>query len=195
MNPTFYPGYVHATEIHATRLTVDERIAYVPSTLISAQKPATISGLSPYSNLSDWNEIADVNSNFDNVTGIYTVPEEGFYQISAIINYKLTSPLTTQLTGQPPLFEVVDADTNEVYLSGSLPTLDLNIADLLTLRVVLTNGQVILHGSVNLDLDTNLILRYNSNGFSINSNIDFVNTTLDIVQISEKIPDNGGKKP
>lgn len=102
-------------------------------------------------------------------TGIFTVPVTGFYAFKININYNTTAAINAQLGGGvDPAFFLRRTAVGVVDLtSGNFPLVNVNIALLLTLRVILGNGQVNLTGDFHLNAGDTIALIYSADGLPI----------------------------
>lgn len=107
----------------------------------------------------------DTASEFDVTTGQYVVPETGRYAVKATVNYTTAAVSVSLGALVNPRFEV--KTTTETLLVGNLPVLDVNIAAVLTARVVLASGQVVMTGDVSLTAGDVVELAYNADGMTI----------------------------
>jgi len=152
-------------------LAITGNITVGPRLLVSAINPTNSFALNTTTNLTNWTEIVDTNSNFDSPSGVYTVPETGYYELNLVANYTTSSALTTQLTGSTPSFQIIDSGTNAVLLSSSLPTLNISLALILTINELLTTGQVTINGVISLTQGQTILPRYFANSVSITTTI------------------------
>jgi len=101
---------------------------------------------------------------------VFTVPATGRYSVKATINYTTVAALSVQLgTGVYPSFRV--RRTSPVVtelITGIFPVLNVNIALLLTLRVILGSGEITLAGDVELNAGDTVVLVYAADTLTIN---------------------------
>lgn len=112
-------------------------------------------------------------SGFNPTTGIYTVAEDGRYNINAIINYNTTAAISVGLgPSVNPSFvvrRIVPTATD--LLTGLFPMINTNIALVLNLRAILGSSTVTLSGDVFLEQGDQIGIFYEANGLNIGINI------------------------
>ena len=105
-------------------------------------------------------------------TGVFTAPVTGRYAFKVTITYAQTTALTAQLgAGVDPAFRLQRTNVPTTLIAGHVPILNVNIALLLTLRVILGNGEVALVSDVALNAGDTIELQYVADGLTINLNI------------------------
>ena len=113
------------------------------------------------------------HASFDPATGLFTVPTTGRYAFKVTINCANTGAVgAQQAAGVDPAFvlrRTAPVVTN--LIAGQFPLLNVNIALLLSLRVILGDGQVVLAGDVELNAGDVVALQYVSDGLTISLNI------------------------
>ncbi len=115
---------------------------------------------------------------FDEVNGIYTVPADGRYHISATINYQTTAALTIGIGADVnPAFIVRNLTTNEDLVTGLFPVLNIALL-VLTTRVILGNGTVTLTADVQLSANDQIALLYEADDLSIELNLGSPNNPI-----------------
>ncbi|WP_407312966.1 hypothetical protein [Desulfosporosinus sp. SB140] len=135
------------------------------SAFLSAVSTASSTQLTGWTVTSPYYNIAT----FDEVTGNYTVPSTGTYAIEATVNYSTTAEITVSLgAGITPSFVVSrTSPTVTDLISGLFPVLNVNVALVLTLRTILSDGTVTLTGSVELTAGDVVGLFYVANGLTV----------------------------
>lgn len=126
--------------------------------------------------LTGWTDIVpDALNAFDNITGTYTAPEDGDYQVELTINFETSVPLNVSPSlNDVPTAEIYDIDTGEHILSSFFPALStiIMIPPLSTgdppievpISPLLNKGQVIINAVVPLRSGQRIRVRINSNG-------------------------------
>jgi len=106
--------------------------------------------------------------NFNNSSGSFTVPSNGKYSISTIINYSVGGAILSQLgVGVNPGFSIVrTSPVVSTLISGPIPLLNVNIILVLSLRTILAAGQVVISGDVQLLSGDVIGIRYVPDGFN-----------------------------
>jgi hypothetical protein len=86
------------------------------------------------------------------------------------INYKTNGAITAQIgsTVNPTFIIRRTSPTTTDLVTGYVPVFNVNIALLLNLRVLISVGQVVMTGDVNLSQNDIVGLFYNSDGLTIN---------------------------
>jgi collagen type I/II/III/V/XI/XXIV/XXVII alpha len=115
---------------------------------------------------------------FDEAAGTYTVPASGKYSVKITINYTAPSPASSTLgSGIDPGF--ILRRTSPVVttlLAGNMPVFNVNITLVLTLRTILSTGQVIMVGDVDLTVGDVIGLFYVADGLNLGLNLSGNNT-------------------
>ncbi len=151
--------------------------------------------------LAKWTDIVpDALGIFDNLTGTFTAPESGDYQIELTVNFKTSVPLPVSLNlVDVPIVEVYDIDSGNHILSSFLPTVSLivpvppqssgEVGVDVPVASILGAGQVIINAIVPLIAGQRIRIRAVTNGLiypfiGVIPSIDFspagVDTTLAI---------------
>jgi hypothetical protein len=103
-------------------------------------------------------------------TGVWTVPVTGTYWVSAQINYATTAALTVAIGASvDPAFVIRRAGVN--LLAGRLPILNVNIALVLTTRVILGSDGITVPGDLQLTAGDQLTLVYVADGLGLTLNL------------------------
>ena len=140
----------------------------------------TAAGVSSSQIIDDWTTSPPYygHPNFNEVTGIFTVPETGRYHISATVSYQTTAALSIGLADDVnPAFVVRNLTTNEDLVSGLFPILNTSLL-VLTTRVILGNGTVTLTADVELTADDEIALLYESSGLTLSLNLGGANSPI-----------------
>lgn len=140
----------------------------------------TAAGVSSTQIIDDWTISPPYygHPNFNEVTGIFTVPETGRYHISATVSYQTTAALSIGLADDVnPAFVVRNLTTNEDLVSGLFPILNTSLL-VLTTRVILGNGTVTLTADVELTADDEIALLYESSGLTLSLNLGGANSPI-----------------
>lgn len=123
-----------------------------------------------------WSDLI-VNSNklFDKITGTYTVPMTGYYQVELTVNYETSVPLPVSTTlNNVPTIEIYDVCTNQILLSSQFPTLYIIVPippfcsespcfDV-PVTSILSKAQVIINAVICLKKGQRIRIRANTNG-------------------------------
>jgi hypothetical protein len=122
------------------------------------------------SQISAFSTLYDDGSGLDPVTGNYTIPANGIYRVSAVVNYSTTAAVSVNLgAGVDPRIAVTV--NGEERLTGLFPLLNVNVPLVLTLRAILGNGAVVISGDIPLTAGDVLGLQYVSDGLAIGLNL------------------------
>lgn len=106
------------------------------------------------------------------VTGVFTAPATARYAFKATITYAQTATITAQIAaGVNPAFRLRRTNVATTLIAGQVPVLDVNVALVLTLRVILGAGEVALAGDVELNAGDTVELQWVADGLTINLNI------------------------
>ncbi len=118
--------------------------------------------------LNTWSaSIPSYNSgDFNTISGDFTVPSTGKYKFTIIINYS-TGTLTSQLgiSVNPGFVLRRTVPSTFDLISSPLPLINVNIALLLTLRIILASAQIVLVGDLELSIGDVIGLIYDADGF------------------------------
>lgn len=78
----------------------------------------------PFVVLFGWDDIIiDAGNDFDNPTGIYTAPQDGDYEVTLVVNYETSVPLTVDFDlANVPTIEIFDVETDLRILGSQFPT-------------------------------------------------------------------------
>ncbi|SDE48918.1 hypothetical protein SAMN04487996_105183 [Dyadobacter soli] len=149
---------------------------------------ATLASLSVTgsSTIAGYNQLYADGTGLNTVAGTYTVPTTGRYHVSATVNYSTLAALAVTLgAGVNPriALRVNNAET----LSGLFPILNVNVVLVLTLRVILGSGTVVIAGDLPLNAGDVLDLQYIANGLTLNVNLGGTGTTNGIVWSVRKL--------
>lgn len=105
-------------------------------------------------------------------TGVFTAPATARYAFKVTLTYAQTAAITAQLgAGVDPAFRLQRTNVATTLIAGQVPILNVNIALLLTLRVILGNGEVVLAGDIELNAGDTVELQYVADGLALNLNI------------------------
>lgn len=117
-------------------------------------------------------------TNWNELIGIYTVPETGKYQLQAVINYETTAAISVNLTPNDLLGFFAIRQNSKPIATGNLPLLNISFANL-AIKAVLGSGQVIMETDVFLEKGDLLDVSYvgANSGFSINIPINLGNSS------------------
>jgi hypothetical protein len=123
------------------------------------------------------------STGFDELTGNYTVPATGTYSIKATINYAATAAISLSLgAGVNPYFVVRKTSPVPTDLvAGHMPIFNVNVALVLTLRTIVSNGVVTLEGEVDLDAGDIIGLFYEADGLTVSLDLGSPEVTPGIV--------------
>lgn len=112
------------------------------------------------------------DAGFDQIAGNYIIPETGRYAIKAVINYSTLAALSLSLgPGVNPAFVIRrTSPTTTDFITGLFPVVDISVL-ILTIRVVLGNGNIVLTSDVQLNSGDVIGLFYESSGLNVNINI------------------------
>lgn len=149
---------------------------------------ATLASLSVTGNstISGYNQLYADGTGFNGPAGTYTVPTTGRYRVSATVNYSTLAALAVSLgAGVNP--RVALRVNNTETLSGLFPILNVNVVLVLTLRVILGSGTVVIAGDLPLNAGDVLDLQYIANGLTVNVNLGGTGTTNGIVWSVRKL--------
>lgn len=105
-----------------------------------------------------WSEYLDVSGNFDHINGIYTVPDDGLYEISLVINYN-SNVLSTDQTGRP-YFGIWDATTKTILFLSQIPFLTLGDNS-----TIIQWGQSVIDNSIKLTKGQKIQIIYVANDY------------------------------
>lgn len=149
---------------------------------------ATLSSLSVSANslISGYNQLYADGTGLNTAAGTYTVPTTGTYRVSATVNYSTLAALSLSLgAGVNP--KIAFRRNGTETLSGLFPILNVNVALVLTLRVILGSGTVVIAGDVPLNAGDVVDLQYVANGLTVNLNLGGTGTTNGIVWSVRKL--------
>ncbi|WP_169810124.1 collagen-like triple helix repeat-containing protein, partial [Paenibacillus antarcticus] len=145
----------------------------VALTGFSAQRATT--SVSASSQLGNWTVTNPyfTGTGFNTLTGDYTVPTTGRYELKAVISFSTTATISVAIgAGVNPSFVIRrTSPTVTDLVSGLFPVLDVNIALLLNLRTILGDASVTLTADVILNAGDVIGLFYVSGGLTIGLNI------------------------
>lgn len=123
--------------------------------------------------LQGWSDVVpDALHSFDKSTGTFTAPEDGDYQISLVVNFKVSDFLSIPPPGtEIPYIEIYDPDAPCGHvLSSAFPVTYVVVQNpstgepAITILAVLLTGQVVINGVVPLKACQRLRLRACTNG-------------------------------
>lgn len=138
-------------------------------------KGASMSGVSGTTQVTGFNPSLSEKSSagiFNEATGVFTAPSSGRYRMTAVVNYKTTAALSASLgAGVDPYLELrkINSPTSTLAM-GYLPTLNLALL-VLTTRVILGTGTVVLTGDYYLNAGDQVGLFYVANGLTVSLNL------------------------
>jgi len=152
----------------------------IPVVLGIAAASAPIPIIGDTVDLGGWVDLTpDALGLFDNLTGTYTVPENGDYQIELTINYETSVSLPVSiLLNNVPFIEIYDIDSSDHILGSQFPTVSLVIpipplssGDIpvdVSVAALLGKGQVIINAVVPLIAGQRIRVRAVTNGLTFN---------------------------
>ena len=130
---------------------------------------STATAMASTATFTNWSVAAPFfgHAGFDSASGLFTVPETGYYRINGQANYKMASALAISLgSGVDPQISI-DRNGTPVVV-GNLPIFNVNVALVLTLRTLLTSATVPVQADLYLTAGDTISMSYNANGLSLN---------------------------
>ena len=120
--------------------------------------------------LTNWSTAAPYypHASFNAATGTFTAPTTGRYGFKVTINYG-AGTLTANIggTADPAFFLRRNSPVTTNLIAGNLEVIDVNIALVLTLRIIPSNGQVVMTGDVLLNAGDTVVVLYFSDGLNV----------------------------
>lgn len=136
--------------------------------------PFTLPSGSTNTQLTGWS-VTDpyyTGTGFNASSGNFVVPTTGKYSVKIEINYSASTISTATASTISPAFILQrSASPGTALLSGNIPILNVNIALVLNLRVIVSTGQVILTGDLNLTSGDTIQLVYVPDGLTVPLNL------------------------
>ncbi|SIQ99625.1 hypothetical protein SAMN05880570_3283 [Paenibacillus sp. RU4T] len=145
--------------------------------------------MSASTQLTNWTTASPfyTGTGFNATTGNYTVPTTGRYSILATISYSTTASLTASIGASvSPQFVIMrSSPTTTNLVTGNFPVLDVNVALVLTLRVILGTATVTMTGEYSLNAGDVIGIYYVANGLTVNLNLGGASTAVTTWAIHE----------
>ena len=136
--------------------------------------PVVAAVIGDFVDFTGWTDIVpDVFDAFDNVTGIYTTPEDGDYQVELVVNYQINTPIpipSNDLSFVPDV-QIYDVDTDERILASTLSATDMIVplppdenGTFVRVTNLVAKGQVIIKAIIPLSQGQRIRVRATTNG-------------------------------